>query len=405
MSQLRLIHASDFHLGVKRPGHLRADRFSDFAENMHAIAREAIRRNVDLVIIAGDVFHSPRPSNKALYEFARFLNTLITKGIHVVVVRGNHDASTVITRRGVLDAFEEIASTKTSSAKCFHYMPRIGSRIIYTNSGSRIRVVSLPYIKPVAKAGEDIVEAIEETKRQALEAVAREAEKGGDEDFKILVAHVTLAGASLGSERIFASHMLEPRFELDELSKMGFDYIALGHVHKWQKWQLAGGIYACYSGSIERVDFSEADEEKGFIFIEGTEGGFKPRFLKLDVRPMVRKKMSLRDKGPLYVNSLLSSLKGLTGALVKLIVEVDEESRTRFEASRVVEVARRLGVFDIYIDVIVRERSILASIQSRLYKSVIEAFVDYIKAQRLRPDFEKRVIETGLKLLEEYLRG
>jgi exonuclease SbcD len=100
----------------------------------------------------------------------------------------------------------------------------------------------------------------------------------------VLMGHLSLSGASYGSEQ---SIMLGQDLVLSrgDLQPASFDYIALGHIHKHQQVGPSTPP-AVYSGSLERVDFGEEREDKGFVLIEITPGAKGERAVRWAFRPV-----------------------------------------------------------------------------------------------------------------------
>jgi DNA repair protein SbcD/Mre11 len=127
----------------------------------------------------------------------------------------------------------------------------------------------------------------------------------------IMTAHASVQGASYGSERTV---MLGADFVLPAslVKDTRLDYVALGHIHKPQDLNEGRHPPVIYPGSIERVDFGEARDEKYFIIAEVEKGQTRVEWRKLDgVRPFVDCRATLSGKtGENVTETLLSTLPG-----------------------------------------------------------------------------------------------
>ncbi len=99
----------------------------------------------------------------------------------------------------------------------------------------------------------------------------------------VLLAHLMADNATLGAERFLAVGK-GFTLPLSLLTRPCFDYVALGHVHKHQNLNKSNDPPVIYPGSIERVDFSEEKEDKGYVMIELERGNAQWEFCRLDVR-------------------------------------------------------------------------------------------------------------------------
>jgi exonuclease SbcD len=106
--------------------------------------------------------------------------------------------------------------------------------------------------------------------------------------------HGTVAGASYGAERsvMLGQDLILPRGIIDV---PGVDYVALGHIHKHQ--QIGAKPPMVYPGSLERIDFGEEHEEKGFVIADVEKGRTDWRFVPVHARPFVTITVDVRDHG------------------------------------------------------------------------------------------------------------
>ena len=200
---MKLLHTADLHLGALLKevslGRKADVRLGDFLKNLDKMVEDAIRSGCDFFVISGDVFHSWRPQNKVFYEFSERVGRLTDKGIHVIVIAGNHDKPKFLGEKNVMEALV------AAHAPYFHYRHVVRGQeplVLNTRDGKKVGFVLLPYVpyKALAKLGsetphEDFRRSVEKLVSQQLNS-----RKLSDVDYKVLVAHVLFKGSQLSSE-------------------------------------------------------------------------------------------------------------------------------------------------------------------------------------------------------------
>ncbi len=396
---LRIIHTADLHLGVQ-PSDFKHKRLDDFIKSLNIIKEYTIKNNADILIIAGDVFHHPRPTNEVMYKFSVFIRDVIANGIHVVIVRGNHDGSQISDQETFLDAINTLLGDKAIFVeRFFHYIPKTSSITIKVKSGKIVKIIGVPYSRPRIISNWNIDR--EKFKNTIEERFKSELDSQSNADYTIAVAHLSLDGFSYGSERKLAFLENEVRFSPNMFAKNNIiSYVALGHIHKHQSMSL-GDISIVYPGSIERVDFSEWKEKKYFIDIKEERGKLTWNAIELDIRPMEVIKIDTRG---LLLNQVYDELKKrkILNALVKLTLIVGNKERELIKPENVLAyLEKTLGAYDAQLEyelsskgeVIITETS-KGDLES-MFKEYVNMTVD--------PDIRNAVIERGLKLIRENL--
>lgn len=228
-----MCHLADVHLGYRRYNKLAKSGVNQREVDVNLAFQEAIARIIslkpDLVIIAGDLFHSVRPSNAIVTFCFRQLRKLARESrAPVVIVGGNHEAPKRIDTGSVLQLFCEIEGVYVAD----------GNREVFTFPEKSVAVTCLPH---------SAVMGLADLRLRADDRFAH----------NILVAHAQV------NER-WVSDFGGAEVELKALVPHEWDYIALGHVHV----QRVVGLNAVYSGSLEHTSaniWAEAKELKGFL--------------------------------------------------------------------------------------------------------------------------------------------
>jgi exonuclease SbcD len=172
--------------------------------------------------------------------------------------------------------------------------------VVPTKAGP-VRIAAMPYlIKGLLVAREEFQgKSLEETRQifeakyvQTLRQFKTEIQSANDDTPTILLGHFWAQGATLSTWQAGYFSLQEPQVPLEELIDPAFDYVALGHIHRQQDMNPKGQPHVVYSGSPDRIDFGEKDEEKGFMHVRLWKGGadctFFPvqnsrRLLELDI--------------------------------------------------------------------------------------------------------------------------
>ena len=268
---IKFLHIADTHIGMENYGRLDPStglhtRVQDFVRCLRFALSKGVEEQVDLVIFSGDAYKTCNPNPTHQREFAAAIRMVAQAGIPVVMIVGNHDNPVAFGRASSIDIFG------TLEIEHVHVFSKPELRTIETKSGP-IQIVGFPWptrsmllTKEAYKnlSDEEITKTVQEMCTHLIEHFAREV----DPDVPaVLAAHITAAGATLsGSERTMLIGR-DPVLTTSVLAQPAFSYAALGHVHKFQDLNPDGVPPVVYSGSIERVDFGEEREDKGFCLV------------------------------------------------------------------------------------------------------------------------------------------
>jgi DNA repair exonuclease SbcCD nuclease subunit len=245
------VHAADLHLGYSQYG-LEVRR-QDFDNVFNELVDKTIELKPDFMIIAGDLFHQPRPSNITLENTIRSFKRLRDAGIPVLTVDGSHDS-----------APNSITSTilyPLDSAGLIHHLPR-HEGACWRKPGC-CYVYGIPNFRTRHKTEEMLPLFIQQNVPAPDPSVAN-----------VFVLHGAVDLPSVKPPYIEAE--LPP-----ELLPEGFGYYAAGHVHERYLTSFKNGVLS-YSGSTETVSYDEAKYSKGFYCVTVNEKGeFKPQAIEL----------------------------------------------------------------------------------------------------------------------------
>lgn len=358
MRKIRFIHLSDIHIGLLTHGRLNPStgyntRLEDILGCLDRVLETAARESVDLILIAGDVFHRENPLPAEEIEFARRIGKAAgSGGARVVMVLGNHDYSSSGAGASAVEIFPALDIEGVTIAR------KPGVLDIPTKSGA-VQVACLPWAGRGALLSREEYRSLSSQELQAeiesrLIAIIHDlAGKTRPEDPAILLAHVAARGARLSGTETDTLSTSDPIVPVTVLADRAFQYVALGHIHGFQDLNSGDAPPVVYSGSIERIDFSEEKENKGFVLgeISETDTGWKCiyQFRETPARRFITIDLGDIDEGlgKLPVPDGISP-GDLEGAVVRVRYEVgghgegvdDRELRSAFGGAQTLKIER-----------------------------------------------------------------
>lgn len=240
---MRIAHLADLHLGYRAyhrlaPGGAN-QRERDVAAALATAIDQVVEAKPDLVLVAGDVFHTVRPPNGAIMDGFRQFTRLRAGLPHapVVLIAGNHDSPRSVDTGSILRLLGEIPDTHVVDDEARYV------RLSALNAS----VLCLPH---AALMGEEppVIEP-------------------ADADTNVLMLHGTLSGAGIDETLLRMVEYGGAHLDRSELKEDAWDYIALGHYHN--ALRIAPNIW--YAGATERTAtniWAEADTRKGWVLFD-----------------------------------------------------------------------------------------------------------------------------------------
>ncbi|MBW4483429.1 MAG: exonuclease subunit SbcD [Tildeniella torsiva UHER 1998/13D] len=284
---ITLLHLSDIHMGSGfAHGRLNPEtglntRLEDFIAALTRCIDRALAESVALVLFGGDAFPDATPPPLVQQALARQFCRLSAAGIPTVLLVGNHDQHA----QGMGGA--SLSIYRTLGVPGVMVGDRLETHRIDTRNGP-VQVVTLPWLtkstlltRPETEGFSmaQVNELLLDRLRVALEGEIRRLDPAIP---AILLAHAMVDTATYGAERFLATGR-GFNIPMAMLARPCFDYVALGHVHRYQV--LCEQPLMIYPGSIERVDFSEEAEAKGYLLVQVSKENTQAEFCPLPVRP------------------------------------------------------------------------------------------------------------------------
>lgn len=261
---MKILHTSDLHIG-KYIGTYDLKEDTEYVLNQ--VVDTAIRERVEVVLISGDVFDRPNPSEEAIKMYVSFLKALLDKNIKVIAISGNHDS-------GIrLSAYKDILEKGYFVEGEFNSPMR---KVSLNDEYGPVNFYMLPFFTPfIVKSNLKLEKGLENYDLAMDEIIKRENIDTSQRN--IILAHQFVAGFKFGgSEEDFSYSNGDEKnvagvgiISLDKFQN--FDYVALGHIHKPQK---ISRETIRYSGSLLKYKTSEIDgPDKSVVIIDLKEKG------------------------------------------------------------------------------------------------------------------------------------
>jgi exonuclease SbcD len=341
---MKLLHFADAHIDMANYGRHDPEtglplRVLDFLRSLDEIIDAALSEQVDLVIFAGDAYRDRSPAPTFQREWGKRIIRLSKAGIRTLLVVGNHDLSPALGRATAIQEFETLDIPHVSVLAKPQFLSA-------DELGLPVQVIAIPWVSrsglmASTDTGPGVV--FTDIEERLTELIDQWLNKADPSYPVIFTAHASVQGAKFGAERtimlgadliLSGSLVRNPRFA----------YVALGHIHKAQDLNENAQPPVIYPGSIERVDFGEAQDEKYFVIADIIAGRTKVQWCKLErIRKFIDRHVTLEstENVTAVLRSALPPVAEMEGAIVRLTVDyirewdtlIDEPSMRRYTDS------------------------------------------------------------------------
>lgn len=315
---VKVLHFADAHIDMANYGRHDPEtgipyRIQDFLKSLDTIVDTAVAEKVDLVLFAGDAYKDRTPAPTYQREWQKRIMRLSQAGIPTLLLIGNHDISPAA---GRANSFQEFDTLQVPHVRL------ISKPEFLTPSdleGVPVQVLAMPWITRSSVAAAmlnaglaDEIDPLEHIQETYSALVDRRLSQADPTLPVILLAHASVEGAVYGGERLVMlgnDLVLSPALVKDTR----IDYTALGHIHKKQNLNEGGQPPVVYPGSIERVDFGEAADDKFFVIASIEKGHTEVQFRQLTgIRPFIDRRLTLENGDD------------VTGQLMRVLPEPDQ---------------------------------------------------------------------------------
>jgi len=380
---LQLIHVSDIHFGSgESHGFINAKtglniRFEDFVAAFSKVVQYAIEERADAFLFSGDAYKNASPEPIYQKMFAGQLKRLSDANIKTILLVGNHDQ---VLRTATSHAMSVFQSLEVPGVLIVDkpLLTKIDTR------GGAFQLIGIPHVTrnqlPALEKDSNIPIADID---QMLIKYVTDLLAGFYNDFDsslptVSTAHMTVdrAVAGIEQELLIGSSLT---FPTDIFIHPRIDYVALGHVHRHQVLRRSNPAIV-YAGSLERVDFGEEREDKGFVHVRLERGKTSFEFRSINPRPFVTIDLDLVNEGdPLEKLCQIVDRSTIPGCVLRIRYKLKQEQLAAIDYSRVRKLCERV-------------------LTVRLQPEVLPSF-----ARARLPQLNEDAIASPLVALETYL--
>lgn len=294
MKPLTILHTSDWHLGRRLYGRLRYEEFESF---LHWLQDTISAQQVDILIVAGDIFDTMTPSNKAQALYYEFLGKVSRSCCqHVVIVAGNHDSPTFLDAPSNVLKFLNVHVIGTACDDLDDEVLVLGD----DDNNPHCIIAAVPYLRDRDVRSSSAGESADSKDANVIAGICEHYDNVADiaktkqadlirmhQRYIPIIAtgHLFASGGKTteddGVRELYVGSL--GKISADMFND-GFDYVALGHLHVPQR--VGGRESIRYSGSPIAMGFGEAKQQKQVLLVQfGAAEHFDNDILGLDVAP------------------------------------------------------------------------------------------------------------------------
>ncbi|MEH2375776.1 exonuclease SbcCD subunit D [Nostoc sp.] len=404
---IKILHLSDIHMGSGfshgriNPATGLNTRLEDFVNTLSKCIDRALTDAVDMVIFGGDAFPDATPPPYVQQAFASQFRRLMDANIPTVLLVGNHDQHSQGQGGASLNIY------RTLGVPGFVVGDTLTTHCIETRNG-KVQVITLPWLtrstlmtrqETEGLSLAEVNQLLTERLRVVLEGEIRRL----DPDVPtVLLAHLMADNATLGAERFLAVGK-GFTLPLSLLTRPCFDYVALGHVHRHQNLNKSNNPPVIYPGSIERVDFSEEKEDKGYVMLELERGRAEWEFCPLIVRTFQTIEVDVsKADDPQAVLMRAIAKYDIEDAVVRLIYKLRSEQMDLIDSSSLHTALSLAHTYTIQAELVSQlARPRIPELSASSSIDPMEALKTYLNNREDLKDIAASMLDAAQKLLTD----
>jgi len=372
---MKLVHFSDTHLGYGE--YSKVDPVSGVNQrelDVNVAFKQAIDiildKKPDLVIHAGDLFDSPRPSNRAIHTALSELQRLSNAGIPTVLISGNHSTPRVAASCSIFEAITILPNMYPVYKKQYEKI-RIGDAAVH--------------IVPHTSSDTELCAELDKVKKDAKAK------------YNILGLHAGITWDEVYKMGEF-NELIIPGKVLSKLKD--FDYIALGHWHRFLPIEKISNAH--YSGSTERFSFREAGYQKGVIFADLAE--HKAELVPIDVREMIKLgPVNCSEKTALEIMEMIKKLKEqnkIDGRIIQLKLEnLERSAYVQLDLKQIRELLAEALHVDIHPEILQEEGGV--SVTEKPIEALPLEFERFLSDVKMSEKDRKEFVVIGTRYINQ----
>ncbi len=386
---MKILHSSDWHLGKKLEGQKRIEEQRKFIEKLVVIADN---EEVDLVLLAGDIYDNSNPSAEAENLFFTAMKMLAKNGKRgVIVIPGNHDnpqrlsvANSLAKEFGIIIYETPFEKKEVGRYGNFQVKRSTEGGIELEINNKKAFIYCLPYPSEVA-LNEDFTE-IDYSKRIG-DILKKGIEENRENIPNIIMTHIFVTGSSGDGDERTIELGGSLAVSLEDLPEV--DYIALGHIHRPMKFTKKRAYY-CGSPIEYRINENKYDKR---VFIATLNGNFNNEFKEIELenyKPIIKYRVNGAEEA-----ILLSEKKELNQEWIYLEILTD----VYLSNEEIKKIKRNKNILEIK-PLFTNIRNLELEFQdTNSKKTILENFIEYFsESDGVEPSKETK--ELFLKMLE-----
>lgn len=299
---MKICCIADLHIGIKSYSQIDPEthfytRELEVLNNFKKIIDICINDNIPILIIAGDIYHNFKPSPNLQDEVNKLLFYASQNNIYLLILDGNHDLSK---QEGSVSVLESADTFKVRNI--IHTSKFLDKELNINNE--IIRFIFLP----TYTTNEEIKSLLDQNLYKNNEY----------KNSIIVIGHFTTQNAQLNDWLIAEN---EEYIDLYNFSDRNISFVVLGHLHKPQI--LSKNPIIFYTGSLQRSDFNEENQDKGYWIINTADNTYK--FFKIDTQKFYTLDVKIEDENALERIKEKIDKEKVKDAIVRVIIEIEEQ--------------------------------------------------------------------------------
>ncbi len=401
---IKVVHFSDLHFGSgERYGSINPEsglnrRFEDFILALDKPVNFAIDNKVDLAIFTGDTYKHATPEPVYQREFAKRIKKLSLNKIPTILLVGNHD---ILYRIDGSDALDIYSTLQIDEVTVFN---KIGLSKIETKNGI-VQIISLPHItKSRLLTREEYRNLSAKEQDKLMIEKVKESLKGCTEELdnslpSILIGHGTIESAQFGAEQDLSIGKVLS-YPMNLFQSPNLDYVGFGHIHRHQILQEKNPLIL-YAGSLERVDFGEENEDKGFMYLELEKGKVDYRFISTNPRKFITISCDLTESQNHQID-LENEIKNKIqpAAIIRLKYKINEDDVEKIDQEKIKSLLINSFASSIQAEIERKDRTYrIADLDADLISQPLSALEKYLF------DYSEEERESLLKKAKELMNS
>ncbi len=401
---ITLIHVSDIHFGSGEvhgkinPASGLNIRFEDFVQALTKCVDHAIECKADIFLFSGDAYRNASPEPIYQKFFARELKRLSDASIQTILVVGNHDQIMRSNSSHAMSVFQSLAVPGIIT------IDKPMSLKLDTANGA-LQLVGLPHITrhqlmtmekyanlPAAAIDRVLIEHITDLLRGYYEDLDPNVPT-------VVTAHMGVDSALAGIEQeLLIGYTLT--FPAEMFIDSRIDYVALGHIHRHQVIRKHEPAIV-YAGSLERVDFGEEKEDKGFLTVSIERGKTAFEFCSITPRPFVTVSVDLSESADPMAKLTEALLKAIRpGCVLRIRYVLTEMQMPLIEEDKIHQLAKDALTVKLQPEIVQSQRRArLPQLTESSVTSPMVALETYLN--EVAPERKDCLLERARDLMED----